>query len=145
MYTHNNVSHSFQDLHDSVQTSHHFVYRVIGRFPPSAHDRTLSNGTIGYSVFEVINGKSNALVHQIVQVQGVFAKSYHHANLQNKKRPRLIVQPSTKKKCYNDQHSRITCGQILGGSGDSWLFLGDENEPKLGSTIDSCQGFVAGL
>ena len=62
------------------------------------HDRTLSNGTIGYSVFEVINGKSNALVHQIVQVQGVFAKSYHHANLQNKKRPRLIVQPSTKKK-----------------------------------------------
>ena len=109
------------------------------------HDRTLSNGTIGYSVFEVINGKSNALVHQIVQVQGVFAKSYHHANLQNKKRPRLIVQPSTKKKCYNDQHSRITCGQILGGSGDSWLFWGDENEPKLGSTIDSCQGFVAGL
>ena len=97
MYFHNNVSHSFQDLHDSVQTSHHFVYRVIDRFPPSDHDRTLSNGTIGYSVFKVISGKSNALVHQIVQVQGVFAKSCHHANLQNKKRPRLIVQPSTKK------------------------------------------------
>ena len=38
MYIHNNVSHSFQDLHVSVQTCH-------GR---SDHDRALSSGTIGY-------------------------------------------------------------------------------------------------
>ena len=144
MYIHNNVSHSLQDLHDSVQTSHLFVYTVIGRFPPSDHDRTLSNGTIGYSVFKVIYGKSNALVHEVVQVQGVFANFYNHANLQNKKRPWRIVQPSTEE-CFNDQHSRITCDQTFGDSGDSWLFWGDENETSLGSTIDSRQGVVAGL
>ena len=82
MYIHNNnVSHRFQGLHDSVQTCHRFVYGIIGRFPPSDHDRTLSNGAIGYSVSKLVNRKRDALVHEVVQVDGVVNHFHHHANL----------------------------------------------------------------
>ena len=77
----NNVSHRFQGLHDSVYSSHDFVYSVIGRLPSPDHDRTLTDGRIGYSVFEAINNKSNLFIHKIVQVHGLMSHFHHHANL----------------------------------------------------------------
>ena len=77
MYIHNNKIHSFQHFHNSVQSCHDFVNSIVRRLPSPDHDWAPSNGTIGYSVSKAVNGKRDALVHEVVQVDGA-AKNFHH-------------------------------------------------------------------
>ena len=46
------------------------------------HDPALTKGTIGYSVLKPINRKRDALVHEVVQVDGAASHFNHHTNLQ---------------------------------------------------------------
>ena len=66
----------------TVQSVHHFVNGIIGGFSSPNHDRALTKGTIGYSVLKPINRKRDALVHEVVQVDGAASHFNHHTNLQ---------------------------------------------------------------
>ena len=49
------------------------VNGIVRGLPPSNHDGTFSNGTLGDPMFELVNDKRNALVHQVVEIGGVDA------------------------------------------------------------------------
>ena len=86
MYINDNKSHGFHDIHDQVQAFHDFVNSIIAGLPPSNHDGAFSNGTLGDPMFELVNDKRNALVHQVVEIGGLTRHFHHHANLKPRKK-----------------------------------------------------------
>ena len=62
------------------------VNGIVRGLPPSNHDGTFSNGTLGDPMFELVNDKRNALVHQVVEIGGLTRHFHHHANLKPRKK-----------------------------------------------------------
>ena len=74
------------------------VNSIVRGLPPSNHDGTFSNGTLGDPMFELVNDKRNALVHQVVEIGGLTRHFHHHANLKpRKKSSHFFFQPITTK------------------------------------------------
>ena len=89
--------HSCCDIHNQVQSPHHFVYCIIGGFPPANHDGALSSGTFDL-MLDGVNHKGNALVHQVVEIGGLTGHLRHHANLKPRKKKDSQRQGHEKKK-----------------------------------------------
>ena len=83
-----NQSHSIHCSDNQVQAIHDLVYGIIGRLSPANHHRASTHGTVGDFVFEPVNHKGNALIHEIVQVGGHSGHLRHHPNL--KKRVKVM-------------------------------------------------------
>ena len=67
MYVYNmNQSHSIHYTNNQVHAFHDLVQGVVRRLSPADHHRALTHGTVGDFVFEAVNHKGNALIHQIV-------------------------------------------------------------------------------
>ena len=100
MNINHNKIHGCRDIHNQVQAFHHFVQRIVGGLPPVNHDGALSNGTVGELVFDGVNHKRNALVHQAVEIGGLTRHFHHHANLKPRKK-NSQSQGHEKKKIQN--------------------------------------------
>ena len=72
------------------------VNGIVRGLPPSNHDGTFSNGTLGDPMFELVNDKRNALVHQVVEIGGLTRHFHHHAKTKKKKQ-QFFFQPITTK------------------------------------------------
>ena len=110
MYIDYNKIHGFHDIHDQVQAFHDFVNSIIGGLPPSNHDRAFSNGTLGDPMFELVNDKRNAFVHQVVEIGGLKRHFHHHANLSPRKKdsqPFFFNQSQPKKHFFTHRHPVI--------------------------------------
>ena len=85
MYVNDNKIHGFHDIANQVQAFHHFINGIVRGLPPTNHDGALTHGTFRDPMFELVDDKRNALVHQVVQVRGLPRHFRHHANLQKPK------------------------------------------------------------
>ena len=81
VYINRNKLHGFHDIHNEFQSLHDFVHRIIGGLPPANHHWAISHRAMRQSALELPDDKSNALIHQIVQVGGAACQFHHHANL----------------------------------------------------------------
>ena len=126
--------HRRHDFHYQVQTLHHFIHRVVGLLPSANHDRALSHRTVGDPIFELVNDKRNALIHQVVEIGRVTGHLRHHTNLKPKKKRHSIniifqLHPTKKPVLY----SPTTGDQYGSGSGDRGCFEGCAIGIPLGS------------
>ena len=128
--------HGCRDIHNQVQSLHHFVHRIVGRLPPANHDGALSSGTLGELVSDGVNHKGNALVHQVVEIGGLTCHLHHHANLKSRHKKK-----DSQRQGHEKKNSQTTFFYSLrvgdpsgGGSGGSHFFGGHVNAPPLGST-----------
>ena len=85
MNVNDNKIHGFHHFMNQVQSLHHFVNRVVSGLSLTNHDGALTHGTLGDPIFELINHKGNALIHQVVQVRGDTRHFCHHTNLKPEK------------------------------------------------------------
>ena len=81
MNINHNKIHGCHGIHNQIQTSHDFVHRIVRGLPPANHDGESSKGTLGDLMFEGVNHKRNALIHQAVEIGGLTRHLHHHANL----------------------------------------------------------------
>ena len=100
MYINDNKIHGSHGFNDQVQTFHHFVQGIVGTLPPTNHDGALPNGTLGDLMHEAVDDKSNALVHDSVQIGRDTGHLRHHANLKTEKK-NVSQYPGHEKKKKN--------------------------------------------
>ena len=81
VYIHWNKLHSFHHIHNQFQSLHDFINRIIRGLPPANHHWAMSHRVMGQSALELADDKSNALIHEIVQIGGLTRQFHHHANL----------------------------------------------------------------
>ena len=62
MYIDHHKIHGRHDIHNYVQSLHHFIDGIVGGLPPANHDGAFSNGTLGDLVLELVNNKRYAFV-----------------------------------------------------------------------------------
>ena len=93
MYINDYKIHRCHNIHNQVQSFHDFVDGVIGPLSSSNHHRALSQRTSGDPVFKLVNDKSNALVHEVVQIGRVTGHLCHHTNLKKPRKNESFVQP----------------------------------------------------
>ena len=96
-----NKIHGCRDIHNQVQSLHHFVHCIVGGFPLANHDGALSSGTVGELVSDGVNHKRNALIHQVVEIGGLSRHFHHHANLKSRQK-RPFSPPNKPKKNNNN-------------------------------------------
>ena len=89
--------HGFHDMVNQIESLHDFIQGIISAFSPTNHDGALTHGRLRDPIFELINEKSNALVHQVVQVRLCMGHFCHHANLKPNKK-NVFSQPPVPKK-----------------------------------------------
>ena len=92
MYVNDNKIHGSHGIHDQVESLHHFVQGIVAALSPANHDGALTHGTIGELMYEPVNDKSNALIHESVQVRLRTRHFHHHANLKPEKKVFLSVK-----------------------------------------------------
>ena len=120
------------------------VNGIVRGLPPSNHDGTFSNGTLGDPMFELVNDKRNALVHQVVEIGGLTHHFHHHANLKpREKSSNFFFNPSQPKHPFFPLP--ITDDPWGGGSGDTGCLGVRANEIPLGSSDDPRPVFVGSL
>ena len=103
MYIDDDKIHRGHDLHNQIQALHHFINGVVGGLPPTNHDGTLTQGTVGDLTLEPVDDKGDAFIHQVVQVREDTGHFRHHTNLSPDKKKKKILshfffQPITTKK-----------------------------------------------
>ena len=81
MYINWNKLHGFHYIHNEFQSLHHFVHRIIRGLPPANHHWAISHRVMGESTLKLPDDKSDALIHQIVQIGVLTRQFHHHANL----------------------------------------------------------------
>ena len=84
MYIDDNKIHGCRDIHNQIDSLHHFIQRVIRGLPPTNHHRQLTHGTVGELMLEGADHVRNPFVHQTVEVGGLPRHFRHHANLKKK-------------------------------------------------------------
>ena len=98
MYINDNKIHGSHGFCDQIQSLHDFIQSIIRPLPPTNHDGTLPNGTLGDLMDEPINDKSNALVHHLVQIGRDTRHLRHHANLKKKQKKNVSQYPGHERK-----------------------------------------------
>ena len=85
MYVNDNKIHGCHDIHNQVQSLHHFVQGIVSSLPPTNHDGALTQGTLGNLALEAVNDKGDPLVHYLVEIGRDTRHLRHHANLKPEK------------------------------------------------------------
>ena len=117
MYINSHKSHDVHCVHTQINPFHHFVQGVIGSLPPTNHDETPTQGTLGDLALEAVDDERDALIQQVVQVRGETGHLRHHANLQpDNKFFSVHVQPQQKNTPF---HLPKTGGPSYDGNGGS--------------------------
>ena len=135
MYIHDNKMHGSHGIHDQVESLHHFVQGIVAALSPANHDGAFTHGTIGELMFESVNDKGNALVHDFVQIGRDPRHLRHHANLKKQKKTFLSVKVM-KRRIGLENHSPTTGDPSYDGNGGSHFSGGHAVAPPLGSTTD---------
>ena len=86
MNIHENKIHGFHDMVNQIESLHDFIQSIVRGLSPTNHDGELTHGRLRDPIFEMINQKSNALVHHIVQVRSCVGHFHHHSNLKPNKK-----------------------------------------------------------
>ena len=144
MYIDHNKIHGCHDIHNQIQSLHHFVQGIIGSLSPANHHGALTQGTFGYLTLEAVNDKGNPLVHDFVQIGRDTRHLRHHANLKPEKKF-LSVKVMRRRMCLKKNHSPTTGDPSYDGNGGNHFSGGHATAPPLGSTTDLRPGFGESL
>ena len=99
MYIDHNKIHGCHDIHNQIQSPHHFVQGIVGGLSSANHHGALTNGTLGdLTLVEAVNDKGNALVHHLVQIGRDTRHLGHHANLKKKTEKSFFQRQGHEKK-----------------------------------------------